>query len=320
MKQYLTLLTLLFCLEVIAQTGYQRPDSIAAAFSEPYTDAADLALKLTRSFQTEDEKARVLFMWIAHNIRYDCKKVRNLEIPKIKAKSKEEFYEKFEEWQDKEMEKSLKGKRGICGDYSRLFKAMCDAAGLEAVILTGVSRDFYRPYRNAQDNPHAWNAVKIDGNWHLLDATWAAGIVNPEVTKFTRKVSPGFFKTPPAWFAQSHLPEDEKWQLLDAPVSKKNFPDQPLINYGQMDYPVEDFSPTLQATAGGNEFEIRFRFSTIPKAFNVTTGNGRPVDFEKTEENGWVVLRFSKRTREVVVFAGESLRSKMDWLARYEVR
>ena len=52
----------------------------------------------------------------------------------------------------------------------------------------------------------------------------------------------------------------------------------------------------------------------------LATSNSRLIDFEKTEEHGWVVLHFSKRTREVVVFGGESLRMKMDWLARYEVK
>jgi hypothetical protein len=318
MKIAFLLLSFLLSFQAFGQTNYSCADSVAAHFNEPYAGAADLAQKLTRSFQTEEEKARVLFMWIAHNIRYDCSKYKNPPRPRISAASKEELDKKIEVWYEKEMARSLKGKRGICSDYSRMFKAMCDAAGLEAVILTGVSRDFYRPYRNAQDNSHAWNAVKIDGVWHLLDATWAAGYVNPEVTKFTRKVAPGHFKTPPAWFAQSHLPEDEKWQLMDAPVSKKSFPDQPLINYGQTDYPVEDFSLAPQPVGDG--YEIRLKLLKMPKEFQLATANSRPVDFKKTEENGWVVLRFSKRTREVVVFGGESLRSKMDWLARYEVR
>ena len=266
MKNIFLLLALLLCSQAYAQTEYSQVDSFAASFDEPYTDAADLAKKLTRSFQTEDEKARVIFMWIAHNIRYDCNKYRKPVRPNFSARSKEELAEKMEDWRKKEMAKSLKGKRGVCADYSRIFKAMCDAAGLEAEIVTGDARDFYKPYRNSQDNPHAWNAVKIDGHWRLLDATWAAGYVNPEVTKFTRRVSPGYFKTPPAWFAQSHLPDDEKWQLLEAPVGKKSFPGQPLVNYGQMDYPVEDFSLTPQAPAsGGGQYEIRLKFTKAPK-------------------------------------------------------
>jgi transglutaminase/protease-like cytokinesis protein 3 len=34
---------------------------------------------------------------------------------------------------------------------------------------------------------HAWNAVRIDGNWYLLDATWDAGVVGEKSNKFEFK-------------------------------------------------------------------------------------------------------------------------------------
>ncbi len=318
MKPNLFLLALLLSCPVFAQVDYSRADAIAATFDEPYANAADLAKRLTQSFQTEEEKARVIFMWIAHNIRYDCAKFKNPPRYNVSASTKEELVQKRRELEEKEMAKSLKGKRGVCSDYSAIFKAMCDAVGLESVVILGDARDFYRPYRNNQNNSHAWNAVKIDGKWHLMDATWAAGFINPEVTKFTRRVSPGYFKTPPSWFVQSHLPDDEKWQLLEQPLNKKNFPDQALINYGQLEYPVLDFSPA--ATSNGKYNIIRLKFAETPKEFLLTTGNSRPVTFEKSLEDGWVVLRFAQQTREVTVFGGESAQKQMGWLARYEIK
>lgn len=35
------------------------------------------------------------------------------------------------------------------------------------------------------DSDHTWNAVYLDGRWHLLDSTWGSGAVDDSFTKFT---------------------------------------------------------------------------------------------------------------------------------------
>lgn len=321
MKNTFLLLALLLCASAIAQTDFTRADSFALHFKQVYTDPADLAKQLVAPFETEAERTRAIFIWIADNINYDCRKFHNPERHSVSAQTKEELMRKRQEVETKELAKSFKAKRGVCADYSNIFKAMCDAVGLECVVVVGDARDFYRPYRNNQNNSHAWNAIKIDGKWQLFDATWAAGYVNPEVTKFTRKLFPGFFMTDPAWFIQSHFPDDEKWQLLEQPITKKQFPDQPLINFGQRDYPLTDFSLAPQKSADGKGYELRFKFAAAtPKAFSVVGNNSRPLSFESWQEDGWVVLSFEQKPREITVFAGESQRQHMGWLARYELK
>ena len=205
----------------------------------------------------------------------------------------------------------------MCEDYSRLFKAMCDETGLESVMVTGNARDFYKPYRNAHDNPHAWNAVKIDGEWYLLDATWAAGYTNPEVTKFTRKLMPGFFMTQPEWFVQGHFPDEEQWQLLDRPVDKKSFSKLPLINFGQDRYPITDFSE--QVTTNGGEMEFRIKLEQKPKYLELVTRKGKPVKHTRKTEDGFEVFRFSGRGIRDVILVGGPSRSRLSWMARYDL-
>ncbi len=304
----------------VAQTDFARADSIAAAFAGTYTDAADLARQLAQPFDTDVEKARVLFMWVAHHVRYDVGKYQNPPPrPNFTGKTEAEMLENRREWKEKELRKTLKGKKGVCQDYSELYQVMCAAVGLECELVVGDARDFFKPYRNVHDNPHAWNAVKIGGQWQLLDATWAAGYVRNG--NFTRKVAPGYFMAPPAWFAQSHLPDKAEWQLLEPPLDKKDFPDQPLVNFGQQDYPLLDFSQKLERTADGLA-QLRFKFSAVPKAFMVTAGkSGKPVKFSQAMEDGWAVLRFSsKGLGDVTVFMGESQRSRMGWLAKYDIK
>lgn len=51
---------------------------------------------------------------------------------------------------------------GVCASYSAAFKLLADAAGLESVVVTGYLEG---------NLPHAWNKVKLDGKWNIVDAT-----------------------------------------------------------------------------------------------------------------------------------------------------
>ncbi|MBK7407335.1 MAG: hypothetical protein IPL49_18425 [Saprospirales bacterium] len=315
------LLTACWCFPAPAQTTYERADSIAAAFDAPFENVEDLALRLTTSLSTEEQKARVFFMWIAHHIRYDCGKFHNPVKPEFKARTEEQFKEEVIKWNQSEIEKTLKYRKGVCGDYSRLFKALCDAAGVEAVIIPGNARNIYKANGNSFNRPHAWNAVRIEGEWHLLDATWGAGHVDAGVTKFYRRVSPGHFFTPPNLFAQSHFPDDEKWQLLEQPLSMKECADQPLINYGQIEYRILDFAPSVERASGAkNDKQIWLQFENTPKELMVANKKGKPIKFQRTDRDGKVVLSFpGSANGSVIIFGGKSRRSQLEWMAMYEL-
>ncbi|HYG84072.1 MAG TPA: transglutaminase domain-containing protein [Verrucomicrobiae bacterium] len=57
---------------------------------------------------------------------------------------------------------TLIDKKGVCASYAYAFKALADAAGLQAVYVTGL----------ANGERHAWNKVKVDGKWRAIDVTW----------------------------------------------------------------------------------------------------------------------------------------------------
>ena len=311
----------IFHISAMAQNrSFQEVDRHAASITQKPSDVATLAQQLTEPFASDLEKSRAIFMWIALNVQYDCRKFHNPQRPQIKATSKEELDRKVEEWQKDQVEKTAKSKKGVCEDYSQLFKAMCDAVGVEAVVIHGNARDFYRPHRSAHNNPHAWNAVKIDGQWHLLDATWAAGYTDPEVKKFSRKLASGFFMPPPAWFAQNHFPDDEKWQLLETPVDKAAFAQQPMINFGQDDFPILDFSENIAAVNGkGYDRELRIKLSKQPKFLALATQKGKAIKHTRISENGYEVFRFSSRgVRDLVLYGGNS-QKKMGWLGKYDL-
>lgn len=56
---------------------------------------------------------------------------------------------------------ALQNKYAVCSGYAKTFKLLCDLTGLECEIVTGTA-----------GLPHAWNQVKINGNWYNVDVTW----------------------------------------------------------------------------------------------------------------------------------------------------
>lgn len=314
----ITAFLILISISVFAQHDFSKVDSFATNFKQKYQDMADLARQLTQPFASEPEKARAIFTWIAANVRYDVEKFKNPKKPYFSGKTKAEMEAEAREYHEKETAKQFKAKKGVCADYSRMFKTMCDAAGLECEIITGDARDFHHPYRSVHNNPHAWNAVKWDGKWHLLDATWGAGYVHNG--KFKRDDCPGFFDTPPAVFSQNHLPDDEKWQLLEKPLTKKEFADQPLIQYGQNEYPILDFSQTVEKN--GKDMVVRFKFSKTPKHYRILMNQSKRLEVTSKQVDGWVELWFKDpgSGKEIAVFCGEQEQGYMRGFAKYELR
>ncbi|MDR1118893.1 MAG: hypothetical protein LBL01_06315 [Bifidobacteriaceae bacterium] len=57
--------------------------------------------------------------------------------------------------------------KGVCASYAQAYKALLDAAGVEAVVVVGETLEV--------PGAHAWNKVKMDGNWLMVDPTWSDG-------------------------------------------------------------------------------------------------------------------------------------------------
>ena len=313
----LTLIIAFFSLPLLAQYDFTKADSIAKNIISEEVELTELAQQLTQDLSTEAEKARALYMWVAGNVRYDCKKYHNRKTPKFTARSEAELAEKVAAYYEKGIVKTLQRQRGVCEDYSRLYKAMSDAVGLETVLVEGNARDFHKPYKKALDNPHAWNATKIEGKWYLLDATWGAGYTNAEVTQFKKRLSPGYFMVDPVSFVQTHYPDESKWQLLDKPLSKKAFANQPMVNVADVKYQIEEASPQIEASQNGKRM-VRFKFKNPPKYLMVSNRRSKPIPFKKRIEGDYIVLEFSKSSAKKVVIWGGNSKKRLNWMAMYK--
>ena len=152
------------------------------------------------------ESAYFVFRWISENIAYDC----------------------YSHGIDYKEESSYTKGKAVCGIYSLIFKRMCEALGLETIKIEGYAKGAsYIPGELLQIN-HAWNAVKIDSVYYLVDSTWGSGSCRGD--KFIKTLKEFYFCTKPEVFANSHFPADNKWQLTSKIITLKEFVDTVKLN------------------------------------------------------------------------------------------
>lgn len=203
MKLRLSLILLLFCLvgplgaqhAAIDRHAAKAPDSLVQ-------DLPALVAYLVAPAQTETEKARSLYVWVLRHLSYDqaaSKQGRRI---------------------NHSVEDILRRRRGTCFDYAKLFEALCREAGLECRSISGYARPRLEAPVRLREPDHAWNAVRLDGAWHLLDATWGDGGSQDE---WTVRYGREYFLAPPELFVLNHLPANPIWQLLDCPLDTSWF-------------------------------------------------------------------------------------------------
>ncbi len=175
-----------------------------AAPADVQTSVPTLGAYLARASGHERGKARAIFRWLAANVDYDVAALAAFSMPSAGP------------------DDVLRRRRAVCQGFSDLFVALAQTAGLDAAAVSGYARGAsYRvgePY--TEHDRHAWNAVKCEGRWMLIDPTWGAGHVDVRSSGYTRCFDPFWFFTPPEQFIHTHWPSDTRWQLLSRPMSQ----------------------------------------------------------------------------------------------------
>ncbi len=286
-----------------------KVDSLARTLKKSdFKTPEDAAKALTQTLTTDREKARALFTWLTANVRYD---LDGMDRDGYRGTSTEVAEQKRHSL----LAAYRKGK-GICEDYSRLFEVMASAVGLEVAFIPGKSAE----YRGG-GGKHAWNAVKLDGRWALLDATWGAGTVDGEDGRYHAQFQPGFFDTDPHLFVLNHLPDDPKWQLLETPVEKRAFGRSPSwLFFGPMDIrAAEPLGEALVRGADGS-VELRLKPGLPLPPFILVELAGKTLVPQVSEKDGWTVLRFETKYRgNAKIWVGQN-RRRTSLLAVYEVK
>ncbi len=145
----------------------------------------------------------------------------------------------------------LASRVGVCAGYANLVAAIGTAAGIETVVVVGDAR---KGADGFGDGGHAWNAARLGDEWVLLDATWDSGHVSGAA--FEKEYSSEYLMAPPVAFGLTHLPDEDRWQLRDKPLSRAEFLRQPALKPDFYARGLQLRTPDGPVVDADNELEV----------------------------------------------------------------
>lgn len=269
-----------------------------------------LANNLKELTSNETELTWVIFVWVSKSIKYDV----------------DIFFNNKEQTRPSSL--LLISRSTVCDGYAWMFHQLAKLTGLTVVTVTGHSKGYGFSNETAfiRQYTHAWNAVKINGEWKLIDTTWGSGYLNPK-KQFISYFNDYYFFTPPEQFILDHFPEDSKWQLLETPYSTQDYVNGPQFKPVYFTYNIEGEVNTYELTAE-NRLTLEYKTAREIQLMAQLEANGKPFDQNYTFQNKRsndrteILVRFPKSgVYQVQLFAHSANEDDeyYKWAASYKV-
>lgn len=258
MKYVLVCLLFAFSQNDYAQSPYVEVDSVMRSYKDKIKSADDLYKLINfirKNFTADSVCLRASFIWITDNIDYDVKALQN-DDPRAAR-----------------IDYIVQNKKAICGGYSNLLKYFCDAFAIECRVVEGRARgavaDVNIGHMNFTTN-HSWNAVFVNNQWRLIDATWAAGFVSndedPKKRKYAKDFQAVYYFTPPEKLILNHYPKLLQFTFLPKAITAAEFMRRPLFTTRSLHGDILKLKPdsALLQCKVGDTLRFRFRASYKP--------------------------------------------------------
>lgn len=131
------------------------------------------------------EKELALYVWLTGHAIYDQSHYEKTGAPRT-------AYEPYG---------PLVDGKGVCLGFAEAFRLLMDMVGVECITVTGAA------FRNNEN--HAWNMVKLNGEWYCADATWD---LNSSISQDGENVY-RYFNVTSDWLAMT----DHQWDYDNTP-------------------------------------------------------------------------------------------------------
>lgn len=242
---------------------FRKADSVAALYPHhSLDDLKELSDKLTRPFSAELDKFRAIYKWVCNNIKNDYGLYVQNKNKREKLKGRPEA---LREWNKKfgrrVMQKLRHEHKTICTGYAYLLKELAYHAGIRCEIIDGYGRTAQANIGGPGIANHSWNAVQLDKQWYLCDATWSSGAIHPQHRKFIKQYNEVYFLAAPSLFVRNHYPLDTSRIYLKDKPTLHEFLNQPLVYRAALSYKILPVFPETFEVAVPKGEQLTFHFS-----------------------------------------------------------
>lgn len=244
---------------------YNAVDERVRSYGSNYNNSTVLAEQILKDFTAKKDRIRALYTWLCLNIRYDMVSFNNgqTEIG-FSYSSKADFNRKMKAINNSIVNKTLRSKKAVCEGYAQTFKQVSEKLGIPCKLIGGYAKGDISDINNPPNaENHAWNAVKIDKKWYLIDATWGAGATNGR--RWTAQFDDFYFFTNPNEFTLTHYPTEKEWLLTETNLTKKQFFSKPIYKKYFFLNKLKLISPKAGAIVVSTNDDITFLMGKIPE-------------------------------------------------------
>lgn len=156
------------------------PSGLSGYDSAIYDNAKAVLENILEDGMSDLEKEAEIYDWVLRNVAYDDSHMDALEetVPKS--------YTPYG---------GLVDRAGVCLGYASTFQVLTELAGVECITVLGTGHS---------TEPHAWNMVRLNGEWYGVDATWdwsfySSGMMNGREWRFFNVTSDYLARTNHQW-------------------------------------------------------------------------------------------------------------------------
>lgn len=166
-------------------------------------------------------------------------------------------------------------KEANCEGYAKAFGMIASDVGVESQLITGITD---------KGENHAWNQVKVDGEWYNIDVTWADTDDGDEVRR-------AYFLCDDKDFLETHTADDKYIKPMECNAVKDNY----YIKNGLYIDSLDDAEEAIlkKVNSGDDIVEMKFaddslyadfkqKFIRDQYIFQLLTDNGREFESDMT--------------------------------------
>ncbi|MBK8610544.1 MAG: hypothetical protein IPL84_11550 [Chitinophagaceae bacterium] len=226
---------------------------------------------VSKKFSDKIDRARAIYYWIAHHIKYDVKAARTNNTAKNTPTE------------------VLLNRSAVGIGFASLFQDMCSSADIRCLTVDGFVKNNTDQIgdKDVEIN-HSWAVVQLGQSpedWYYVDPAFGSGYADDDLKEFTPYYTDAYFFTEKETFNLQHFPDNEAWKLGSAPKNKKDFFDMPVVKVAAMELGIKKMSPNdgIIKTKAKKGVKFSFRLNSASDITKVELGMGEKKKYKQVQ-------------------------------------